>query len=134
MHGHHGELKSPVDGSALFPAMPAPNVRTAAQKQSVLEQTCYNCHPGKRTQCMRGAMASATKASSGVDGGLVCQDCHGDMTQVGNDFTGTFPQLPGSIDLAKRVPWANEPKCQSCHIGDAMTAGGVVAQLGGRRT
>jgi hypothetical protein len=42
------------------------------------------------------------------------------MKQVGNDFTGGFPAKQG-VDLSKRVPWANEPKCQSCHIGDANT-------------
>ena len=107
MHSHHGQF------SDLFPEMPAPNspARTAATVKSVLEQTCYTCHPGKRTQCLRGAMAS---------GGVVCQDCHGNMKQVGNDFTGGFPSSQGA-DLTKRVPWANEPKCQSCHIGDALS-------------
>ena len=107
MHGHHGQF------SDLFPEMPAPNspARTADTVKQVLEQTCYTCHPGKRTQCLRGAMAT---------GGVVCQDCHGNMKQVGNDFTGGFPNGQGA-DLSKRVPWANEPKCQSCHIGDATT-------------
>jgi len=41
--------------------------------------------------------------------GVVCQDCHGEMTDVGNDFTSG----------GSRVPWASEPKCQSCHTGDA---------------
>jgi hypothetical protein len=53
-------------------------------------------------------------------GGVVCQDCHGDMKQVGNDFTAGFPAGTGA-DLAKRVPWAMEPKCQSCHVGDAKS-------------
>lgn len=107
MHGHHGQY------SDLFPEMPAPNspARTADTVKQVLEQTCYACHPGKRTQCLRGAMAK---------GGVVCQDCHGNMKQVGNDFSGGFPTGQGA-DLSKRVPWANEPKCQSCHIGDATT-------------
>ena len=107
MHGFHGQF------SDLFPEMPAPNspARTVDTVKQVLEQTCYTCHPGKRTQCLRGAMAT---------GGVVCQDCHGNMKQVGNDFTGGFPTGQGA-DLTKRVPWANEPKCQSCHIGDATT-------------
>ena len=107
MHGFHGQF------SDLFPEMPAPNnpARTVDTVKQVLEQTCYACHPGKRTQCLRGAMAT---------GGVVCQDCHGNMKQVGNDFTGGFPTGQGA-DLTKRVPWANEPKCQSCHIGDATT-------------
>jgi len=47
------------------------------------------------------------------------------MKQVGNDFTEKFPTKPfvgdgtGGEDLTKRVSWANEPGCQSCHTGDA---------------
>jgi hypothetical protein len=87
----------------------------------VLDQTCYRCHPGDRTQCLRGAMYT---------GGMLCQDCHGDMTQVGNDFSKTMPG--GSFIVANnfytntttpRVPWANEPGCGSCHTGDAANNG-----------
>jgi hypothetical protein len=88
-------------------------------QQCVLEHACYNCHPGARTKCMRGVMAS---------GGVVCQDCHGQMQQVGNDFSKNMPG--GSFILANdyykptsstpRVPWANEPGCGSCHTGDAL--------------
>ena len=35
--------------------------------QATLEATCYQCHPGKRTQCLRGVMFSKA--------GAVCQDC-----------------------------------------------------------
>lgn len=107
MHSFHGQFTD------LFPEMPAPKsaARTAETVKQVLEQTCYTCHPGKRTQCLRGAMAS---------GGVVCQDCHGNMKQVGNDFTGGLP-VGQAADFSKRVPWAHEPKCQSCHIGDART-------------
>jgi hypothetical protein len=94
--------------------------RSPQTTQTILEQTCYSCHPGKRTQCMRGAMAN---------GGLVCQDCHGQMAQVGNDFTREVsPDNPGAFELAAdfytnpatpRVPWANEPGCGSCHTGYA---------------
>jgi hypothetical protein len=47
------------------------------------------------------------------------------MLQVGNDFTAGLsldtPFLPDgtNADLTKRVPWANEPGCGSCHTGDA---------------
>lgn len=57
---------------------------------------CYYCHPGEKTQCARGAMNTA---------GLTCLDCHGTMTAVGQ---------------ANRLPWADLPKCQSCHTGDAI--------------
>ena len=33
------------------------NRRDPVTTQTILEETCYLCHPGKRTQCMRGAMA-----------------------------------------------------------------------------
>ena len=60
-------------------------------------QTCYLCHPGKKTQCMRGAMATA---------GQGCMDCHGNMFAVAK---------------TTRNPWLDEPKCQSCHTGDALS-------------
>ena len=86
------------------------------------------CHPGRRTQCMRGAMGQA---------GIVCQDCHGQMAQVGTDFTQNKPG--GNFILAgdfytnpatPRVPWANEPGCGSCHTGDAVTNGRPAAPAG----
>lgn len=113
MHGHHGSLP-PFEGKDLFPDMPAPEGRDPAQAGQILAETCYQCHPGKRTQCLRGAMFA---------GGVVCQDCHGDMQQVGNDFTiRVSTSNPGDfvIDGSLRVPWAFEPGCQSCHTGDAV--------------
>ena len=117
--------------TTLFPTMPAPASDSSttvppqpvngglpsnqAQREQILEQTCYSCHPGNKTKCMRGAMA---------DGGMVCQDCHGDLAQVGNDFTAGMDSdhaFPAGIDLTKRVPWANEPGCGSCHTGDAVS-------------
>ena len=116
MHGHHGELM--VDGSLVFPDMPPPDsderMNNPNAQQDILEKTCYQCHPGKRTQCLRGAMGGA---------GIVCQDCHGNMTQVGNDFTGediVRKHLPDERPNGPRVSWASEPKCQSCHTGDAV--------------
>ncbi|MCG6939356.1 MAG: Ig-like domain-containing protein [Gammaproteobacteria bacterium] len=118
MHSHHSS-------TGLFPDMPPAidaqgNRRDPVLTQTILEDTCYKCHPGKRTQCMRGAMAN---------GGLVCQDCHGQMAQVGNDFTHNVSlATPGAFDLGPdfytnantpRVPWANEPGCGSCHTGYA---------------
>ena len=43
---------------------------TADQKTTA---GCYNCHPGPKTQCMRGIMAQA---------GKTCSDCHGDMAAL----------------------------------------------------
>ena len=94
-----------------------------------VNQSCYLCHPGQQTQCLRGIMSvSAT-----------CFSCHGQVANVGNDFTvnvsATSPaNQPGVLDFTKRVPWANEPKCQSCHTGDALNpnhpAGALVADDG----
>ena len=117
LHMAHSKL------TTLFPAMPAPTADSAATglpgnqaaREAVLEQTCYQCHPGTNTKCMRGAMA---------DGGMVCQDCHGELAQVGNDFTANVSAakpFPAGADLTKRVPWANEPGCGSCHTGDATS-------------
>ncbi len=55
---------------------------------------CYNCHPGPKTQCMRGIMERA---------GKTCHDCHGDIYGVTNSL------------LAGRRDWLDEPKCGSCH-------------------
>ncbi len=54
---------------------------------------CFNCHPGPKTQCLRGIMARAGKS---------CHDCHGDMTAMGNP---------------NRQPWTagSLPKCATCH-------------------
>jgi len=76
--------------------------------------SCFSCHPGKQTQCFRGAMASA---------GLNCQNCHGGLLAVG----GQYPLKNGSI----RMPWLDMPKCQSCHVGDALNHQGnsIVTRL-----
>ena len=120
MHSVHGNLPN-VDPNLygnLFPVMPPPDKRGNLDVDALLGETCYNCHPGKRTKCLRGAMGGA---------GTVCQDCHGQMTQVGDDFTESFASVPfpAGANLNKRVSWASEPKCQSCHVGDVMQ----VAQL-----
>lgn len=122
MHNHHGNM------SDLFPSMPAPiqdssgAITNQNERLAALDQTCYSCHPGRDTQCLRGAM---------FNGGMLCNDCHGDMKQVGADFSaGVSPSNPGAFILGQgnfydpnssqpRVPWANEPGCGSCHTGDA---------------
>ncbi len=124
IHSRHAEFTS------LFPPMPAPAqdangiVTNQAERLAVLDQTCYQCHPGKSTRCLRGAMFNAD---------ILCNDCHGDMAQVGADFsTGVSQDNPGpegfQLGLGNfydpgsaqpRVPWANEPGCGSCHTGDA---------------
>jgi len=123
MHSHHGNL------AGLFPPIPAPiqnpdtgAIDNHAERTVALEQNCYQCHPGKDTRCLRGAM---------FNGGVLCSDCHGSMTQVGADFSaGVSSSNLGAFKLAlgnfydpssnqPRVPWAHEPGCGSCHTGTA---------------
>ena len=96
MHNYHGKLTA-----ADQPLLPD-NIAS-----------CYECHPGRETQCQRGAMQT---------GGMDCIDCHGGMLAVGAEYP---LQAGGSIDGAHdgqpRRPWFDLPRCQSCHTGDAVT-------------
>lgn len=120
MHFAHG-MKASV---ATMPAPPRALTSTGAissSTQQALENSCYQCHPGKRTKCLRGAMYS--------EAGSVCQDCHGSMAQIGDDFSRDVVKNGASAWIARsdyytsastpRVPWLNEPTCGSCHTGDA---------------
>ncbi len=71
--------------------------------------SCYTCHPGAATRCLRGAMGKAI----GADGNsmMACQDCHGGMSAVGDPA---------------RVGWLQEPNCQNCHTGDAVANAGAI--------
>lgn len=125
MHNHHGEF------AELFTPIPAPQqdpltgvISNQAARTAALENNCYQCHPGKDTHCLRGAM---------FNGGVLCSDCHGSMKQIGADFSAGVSSKPGELGAFKlglgdfydpasnqpRVPWANEPGCGSCHTGDA---------------
>ena len=113
MHEFHGNVHN-AQGNLVFP--------TGAPT----EQTCYQCHPGKNTQCQRGAMKTA---------GLECEACHGGMLAVG----GEFPLLEGGRVDGKsgtRRSWVDLPRCQSCHTGDAvnhLTGEGLVFEKDGIR-
>jgi hypothetical protein len=127
MHNGHGSLT--IGGRDLFPMMPPPDDPRRknsgpnpinAFTQKTLEASCYQCHPGKLTQCLRGVMYNVA--------GAVCQDCHGQMTQVGDDFSRNQPGGRFVIrsdfygnPRTPRVPWLNEPTCGSCHTGDATS-------------
>ena len=60
--------------------------------------TCYMCHPGSVTQCLRGAMGNALDATGKP--AMDCQSCHGNMADVGN---------------TARTGWLSQPNCQACH-------------------
>jgi len=58
--------------------------------------SCYACHPGAQTKCLRGRMAQA---------GFTCTDakCHGSMADV------------ATSQAAGRRAWLDEPACGGCH-------------------
>lgn len=137
MHNRHGQF------TTLFPVIPAPiqnpttgDITNQAARQTALEQNCYQCHPGKNTKCLRGAM---------FNGGVLCSDCHGSLTQIGNDFSRNVSSSSTGANAfilasdfytnaaTPRVPWANEPGCGSCHTGDGVnnlaSSANVVANL-----
>jgi hypothetical protein len=57
---------------------------------------CYDCHPGTVTKCNRSIRHTS------ADGN--CTGCHGTMSNVA-----------ATVASGSRVPWANEPKCVTCH-------------------
>ncbi|MDH3327738.1 MAG: multiheme c-type cytochrome [Desulfobulbaceae bacterium] len=65
--------------------------RHAGLDDGTMQGTCYKCHPGPETKCLRGAMFQA---------GYTCHDCHGGMAEVAN---------------SQRRPWIDEPRCAACH-------------------
>ena len=70
---------------------------------------CYQCHPGSSTRCLRGAMGSAVAPDGSMQ--MQCQNCHGTMRQVGSP---------------SRTGWLDEPSCQQCHTGTAVSNNGSI--------
>ena len=89
----HGQPALGMAGNTSLPtlsrAMHGAHAPRMAQAQ--LQVECYACHPGKRTQCFRDLHFSH---------GMICNDCHGDMTSVADP---------------SRLPWQTEPRCETCH-------------------
>lgn len=87
LHARHAAVKDPTSGLTLD---------SLSNRDS-----CYLCHPGSNTKCLRGAMGNAKNAdgSNAID----CQSCHGNMSKVGQ---------------ASREGWLDEPGCQHCHDKD----------------
>lgn len=71
--------------------------------------SCYRCHPGSETRCLRGAMGTSVAPSGAL--AMQCQSCHGAMANVGS---------------TNRVGWLHEPTCQACHTGDAVSNSGQI--------
>jgi len=65
---------------------------------STNRDSCYLCHPGSATKCLRGVMGNAQDANGKPS--IDCQSCHGNLSQVGK---------------AGREGWLDEPTCQHCH-------------------
>jgi len=84
MHNRHANVSLPGSSDTLN------NIPT--------RESCFNCHPGKDTQCLRGAMGNPVTPAG--DHLMECQSCHGDMQTVGK---------------AAREGWFDMPTCQSCH-------------------
>lgn len=95
MHSKHADVADPVLNLTL--------------NHSDNRASCYRCHPGSATRCLRGAMGSAVAADGSM--AMQCQSCHGTMSQVGS---------------SQRVGWFMEPNCQSCHTGPANHNNGQI--------
>jgi hypothetical protein len=95
MHTNHASAIDPNTGLTLD----AGTTRT----------TCYSCHPGAKTQCLRGVMGSLKDNNGNYE--IECQSCHGNLTFVGN---------------RQRKGWQDEPNCQACHTGTATQNNGQI--------
>ena len=96
LHVRHATVKDPATQLSLG--------------DSTNRNSCYMCHPGSDTQCLRGAMGNAVDAGGQLS--MNCQSCHGNMQAVGS---------------ATRVGWLDQPTCQSCHHDGKRELSGVDA-------
>lgn len=106
LHGKHANVKDPNTNLTL--------------NDSTNRTSCYSCHPGGQTECLRGAMGSA-KDSNGNQI-MQCQNCHGTMSDVGS---------------VSREGWFDQPNCQVCHQNgqrytSALVSGSLRAVLDDR--
>ncbi len=95
MHSKHSAVINPTNSLPL--------------NSSQSRNSCYQCHPGSATKCLRGAMGSSVATDGTM--AMQCQSCHGGMSDVG---------------ASTRTGWLNEPTCQSCHSGDAVSNAGLI--------
>ena len=93
MHSLHSSVVNPNSGQTMA--------------SETTRESCYLCHPGPNTQCLRGAMG-VLKTSTGANQ-IECQSCHGSISTVA---------------AAGRQGWLDEPACQSCHTGTATSNNG----------
>jgi hypothetical protein len=95
VHLGHANVIDPINGMTL--------------ESSANRASCYRCHPGSETRCLRGAMGSAVASDGTLE--MQCQGCHGSMSTVGDPA---------------REGWFEEPNCQSCHTGTATHNNGQI--------
>jgi len=95
LHGAHASVTDPISGMVMD------NFANRA--------SCYLCHPGSETRCLRGAMGSAVANDGSMS--MQCQACHGNMSMVGDPA---------------REGWFDEPSCQECHTGSATVNNGQI--------
>ncbi len=84
LHSKHANVIDPTTGVSM--------------NSSTNRDSCYKCHPGSVTKCLRGTMGNAKKANGA--NAIDCQSCHGNMSTVG---------------AAGREGWLDQPNCQQCH-------------------
>jgi len=84
IHSKHSSVLDPSNGLKL--------------SDSTNRDSCYSCHPGAATECLRGAMGKAVDSNG--DQTMQCQSCHGTIDNVGS---------------ASRTGWLDQPNCQVCH-------------------
>lgn len=94
IHGRHADARNP-SGVRL--------------DDNMTRGSCYTCHPGFDTQCLRGAMGRAIAPSGGFQ--MDCQSCHGGMADVASPT---------------RVGWLDQATCQNCHTGTAIQNSGAI--------
>lgn len=91
LHSKHANVIDPTTGKSM--------------NSSSNRDSCYKCHPGSVTKCLRGTMGNAKKANGA--NAIDCQSCHGSMSTVG--ATG-------------REGWLDQPNCQQCHDRNGSTS------------
>ncbi len=84
IHGLHATVNDPITNLSM--------------DSSQNRNSCYACHPGEATKCLRGAMGDLNDSSGNSK--IQCQSCHGTIGKVGSNA---------------RKGWFDEPNCQACH-------------------
>lgn len=95
-HKSNGLGTSGIEG--ILALTQALHEKHAKFETTTTRESCYQCHPGQSTQCLRGAMGSAKESDGSYS--MECQSCHGSMN---------------ALAAHNREGWVDEPDCQSCH-------------------